>query len=95
MIASDINETNELAGRKSFEVEIELITGDKVFYESSEVASGNLTFSRKVDFALAGTSKIDFWCEIASTPKTSFSWKTLKSGTKNDALGRGVQNRCS
>ena len=28
MIASDINETNELAGRKSFEVEIELITGD-------------------------------------------------------------------
>ena len=56
---------------------------------SNEVASGNLTFSGKVDFALTGTSEIGFWCEIASTPKLSFSFKNQRSGTKT----RGTRAR--
>ena len=63
---------------------------------SSEVASGNLSFFRKVDFALAGTVKIDFWGEFASTRKTAISFRDLRSGTKNEALrGGGGQNRFS
>ena len=63
--------------------------------DSSEVASWNLLFFRKIDFASAGTIKIDFWFEIASTRKTSFSFKNSRDNTKMKRFEEGVKNRFS